>query len=143
MVQGLENCEFTISIIEDGTDAISLNDGEPFSYLMDDRENSVLFKFKLPAKEDVSFNLIAPLNDLLLIVANGKDAPNGDEDGASTDGYISLTKSELTSTEFRVMVEKTESSKTKFVHFTLIASTSGSNMRLDPGNPHYETLKEK
>lgn len=39
------------------------------------------------------------------------------------------------------MIKKTEDHHKKFVHFTLIASTHESNMRLDSGIPHYETLK--
>lgn len=62
---------------------------------MDDREKRIYFKFILPEKTGVSFNLIAPLNDLLLIVNNGKEKPNGDEHTASTDGYISFSKAEL------------------------------------------------
>lgn len=38
MVRGLDNSEFTITIIDEGTDSIPLNDGQPFSYLMDDKE---------------------------------------------------------------------------------------------------------
>lgn len=41
------------------------------------------------------------------------------------------------------MVKKSENAKDKFVHFTLIASTSETNLRLDPGIVHYETLKPK
>jgi hypothetical protein len=36
---------------------------------------------------------------------------------------------------------KTEDHMKKFVHFTLIASTNNTNMRLEPGIAHYETLK--
>jgi len=39
---------------------------------MDDSEKKIYFKFSLPEKTGVSFNLIAPLNDLRLIVNNGK-----------------------------------------------------------------------
>jgi len=45
---------------------------------MDEVEKRIYFKFSLPDKIGVSFNLIAPLNDLLLIVNNGKEKPNGD-----------------------------------------------------------------
>ncbi len=36
---------------------------------------------------------------------------------------------------------KREEYRKKYVHFTLIATTKESNLRLEPGNPHYETLK--
>jgi hypothetical protein len=81
----------------EGHESVELKDGEPFSYLMDDTEKKIYFKFQIPEKGPVSFNLIAPLNDLLLIVNNGKEKPNGDEHTASTDGYISYSKSELDS----------------------------------------------
>jgi hypothetical protein len=58
-------------------------------------------------KKGVGFNLIAPMGDLLLIVNNGRERPSGDEHTSSTDGYISFTKAELSSTEFRIMVQKT------------------------------------
>lgn len=43
MIEGLDNCEFALSIIEEGTGAIELKDGEPFSYLFDDKESSLAF----------------------------------------------------------------------------------------------------
>lgn len=103
---------------------------------MDDTEKKIYFKFSIPEKTGVSFNLIAPLNNLLLIVNNGKEKPDGDEHTASTDGYISFAKSELQSKEFRILVKKTPDAKRQAVHFTLIASTSGANLRLDPGVEH-------
>lgn len=60
---------------------------------MDDREKKIYFKFKIPQKTGVSFNLISPINDLMLVVNNGKEKPNGDEHTASSDGYISFSKS--------------------------------------------------
>lgn len=39
------------------------------------------------------------------------------------------------------MIKKTEDHAKKFVHFTLIASTNNTNMRLEAGIAHYETLK--
>ena len=38
---------------------------------------------------------------------------------------------------------KTEAAQTKYVHFSLIASTSQTHMRLEPAVPYYETLKTK
>ena len=43
---------------------------------MDDNENSLLFSFKLEQKEDVSFNLIAPLNEMTLTVFNKEKLDN-------------------------------------------------------------------
>jgi hypothetical protein len=62
---------------------------------------------------------------------------------ASTDGYISFTKNEVKELEFTILIKKTEDHSKKFVHFTLIASTKNSNMRLEPGIAHYETLKSE
>ncbi len=61
---------------------------------MDDQEQKVIFKFTLEKKEQVNFNLISPLNSLYLLVENSKKSPNPkDMDLASTDGYISISKS--------------------------------------------------
>lgn len=40
--------------------------------MMDDKESKIEFKFSIPEKTGVSFNLISPLNDLILVVNNGK-----------------------------------------------------------------------
>lgn len=69
-VVGLDNCEFTITMLQANQPYIQLKDTEPFVYLMDDNENELIFAFKLDKKEDVSFNLIAPLNQLTLEVFN-------------------------------------------------------------------------
>lgn len=70
--KGLENCLFTISALNDGEGAIDLYNNEPFAYLMDDHESSLIFRFSNPEKQEVSFNLIGPLNALLLVVKEGK-----------------------------------------------------------------------
>lgn len=36
-VLGLDSCEFTVTVIQEGSGSIQLKDGEPFLYLMDDR----------------------------------------------------------------------------------------------------------
>jgi hypothetical protein len=38
---------------------------------------------------------------------------------------------------------KKEGFSTKWIHFTLIASTKDGNMRLEPGVAHYENIKSK
>ena len=45
MVEGLANCEFTLTLLPSGTDTIALADGRPFSYLMGDREAELEFSF--------------------------------------------------------------------------------------------------
>lgn len=70
---------------------------------MDDNENELTFSFKLNRKQDVSFNLIAPLNELTLAVFNkdklGKEDSTKESTEAeiSMDGYVSYTKDELKS----------------------------------------------
>jgi hypothetical protein len=49
---------------------VEVFDSKPFTYLLDDAEKELVFKFKLPEKMDVNFNLIAPVNELNLIVYN-------------------------------------------------------------------------
>jgi hypothetical protein len=51
---------------------ILLEDGSPFSYTMDSHEDRVDFKVKLAEKSDVSFNLVAPLGSLKLLISNEK-----------------------------------------------------------------------
>ena len=104
----------------------------------------MIFKFKISEKHDVSFNLIAPLHELNLFVSNSDKKPDTDEaDLQSVDGYLFLEKKELESTTFTVLVQKTKHSTKKYVHFSIIASTNGANMRLEPSISHYETLKAK
>lgn len=62
LVRGLDNCEFTLTIIEEGTEYIELQDTKPFTYLFDDSEKEIIFTYKLEKKEDVNFNLIGPVN---------------------------------------------------------------------------------
>lgn len=70
-----------------------MKDGQSFTYLMDDQEDKVMFKFKIDKKQPVSFNLISPLNSLYLLVENGNKIPSTEDMNiASTDGYISFTK---------------------------------------------------
>jgi len=39
---------------------------------MDPEEDKVDFKLQLHEKKDVSFNLVAPLNDLLMVAGNSE-----------------------------------------------------------------------
>jgi len=48
----------------------------------------------------------------------------------SLDGSISIKKNKITSKQFIVIVKKLDPKKTKFVHFTLIASTKNTNIKL-------------
>ncbi len=59
------------------------------------------------------------------------------------DGYISFIKTEINELDFTVLIQKTDDHAKKFVHFTLIVSTNNTNMRLEPGIAHYETLKSE
>lgn len=49
---------------------MELHDSRPFTYLFDDGEKELVFKFTLTEKQQVNFNLIAPINELDLIVYN-------------------------------------------------------------------------
>lgn len=61
-VLGLNNAEFTITVIDEGTEYIQLEDTKPFTYLFDEAERELKFQFKLSKKEDLNFNLIGPVN---------------------------------------------------------------------------------
>lgn len=74
----LDNCEFTLRVIDGKTPFLELKDTQPFAYLFDDKESSLVFEFNMPEKEDVSFNLIGPVNELNLLVIN-EDAPAKDQ----------------------------------------------------------------
>ena len=80
----------TLTILDQNTKYVQLKDNVPFAYLFDDQETSLTFKFKVPKKEDVSFNLIAPNNQLNLLVLNQEDPKKSEIDKAdwASDGYI-------------------------------------------------------
>ena len=61
----------------------------------------------------------------------------------SSDGYIKFAKDEIEREAFTIMVTKNERYLDKYVHFTLIASTKETNMRLESGVAHYETIPSK
>jgi hypothetical protein len=73
-VEGLDSGEFTLTIIEEDDEFLPLTDGVPFSYTMDPMEDKISFKFVITEKKDVTFNLIAPLNNVLLKVTNSMGA---------------------------------------------------------------------
>lgn len=104
----------------------------PFTYLMDDKENFLFFTFRLDNKQDVSFNLIAPVNELVLNVVNKQKVTKQDQDSAevSSDGYIKFAKADINDLVFQIKVEKRAEYRNKYVHFTLIASTKEANLRL-------------
>jgi hypothetical protein len=63
------------------------------------------------------------MNELNLIINNGKDKPDDESTDLSSDGYIFYAKKDLDSLEFHIVVKKTDFSKNKAAHFTIIAST--------------------
>lgn len=94
-VEALDNTQFELTIISGSDKYITLDDGTPFSYTMDSKEERVDFKFKLKEKSDVSFNLVSPLNSLKLFVSNGKEDVDEDTSEQSTDGYILIQKGNI------------------------------------------------
>jgi hypothetical protein len=64
-----------VTIIEEEGEYPELKDGVPFTYLMDHNEEDVVFKFNLDQKEDLTFSLVAPLNELELYVFQGGKLP--------------------------------------------------------------------
>jgi hypothetical protein len=79
-------------------------------------------------KEDVSFNLIGPVNELNLLVLN-EDVPAKDQNKdwstaqLSSDGFIKFSQEDIKGLSFAIKVEKRAQFQNKFAHFTLIAST--------------------
>lgn len=47
LVEALDNCEFTLTLISADAEYIELKDSQPFTYLFDDAEKELYFKFKL------------------------------------------------------------------------------------------------
>jgi hypothetical protein len=94
----------------------------------------------------VTFNLVSGLNELEMFAFNQEDLKEdtlseAEHSEYSLEGYICYGKEDIESKEFIIKVQKREEYRKKYVHFSLIASTEGSNMRLEPGNAHYETIK--
>lgn len=104
MVNALDTCEFTLTLIDEGSEYIELHDSQPFAYLLDDSEKELTFKFKLKQKQDVHFNLIAPVDELSLSVYNHEEADEKTEGEISTDGYITFTKENIEGLAFIVKV---------------------------------------
>jgi len=46
-VIALDNCEFVLTVLDSHTPYIELKDTQPFSYLMDGKEKSVMFSIQL------------------------------------------------------------------------------------------------
>jgi hypothetical protein len=61
-------------VIDSNALFVSLQDTVPFTYLFDKEEKELTFQFKAPSKQDVSFNLIGPANQLSMLVLN-KEKP--------------------------------------------------------------------
>jgi hypothetical protein len=140
-VEGLDNGEFVLSFVEDEDEFIPLEDGLPFSYTMDSAENRIDFKFAIKEKTDVNFNLIAPLNTLKLIVANEeKNIPDEGSAEQSSEGYVLFEKDQINGLNFVISVVKANEDSDYFTHFTLVASTLGFSLRLEPTVNYYETL---
>lgn len=140
-VEGLDNGEFVLSFVEDEDEFIPLEEGLPISYTMDSAEKRIDFKFTLKQKSDVSFNLIAPLNTLKLIVTNEeKNVRDEGNTEQSSEGYILFEKDQIRGLDFVVSVVKANDNSDYFTHFTLVASTTGFNLRLEPTVNYYETL---
>ena len=81
-----------------------------FSYKMDPSETRVDFTLRIKEERDVSFNLVAPMNDVKLMVGNTKGELDEAEAEVSTDGYILIMKQDLQGKDFTVSVVKAKDS---------------------------------
>lgn len=61
----------------------------------------------------------------------------------SAEGYLSFPAKETKQDDFSILVRKREAYKDRMVHFTIIASSSGKEIRLETGVTHYETLPKE
>ena len=99
------------------------------------------FKFTAEHSGDVSFNLVAPLHSLELITKNSKKLPKDLSDAdISAEGFISYNNKDSKNKDFSILVRKKDGFENKNIHFTIIASTEGTAIRLETGITHYETL---
>ena len=90
---------------------------------------------------NVTFNLVAPFHSLDLFAVNEETLPiNLAEASKSTEGFLSFPSNTNINNDFSLIVVKRESYRNKSIHFTLIASTSDKEVRLETGITHYETL---
>lgn len=46
LVKGLDTCEFTLTLLPEDTELISLKDSQPFVYMLDKQEKVLKFRFK-------------------------------------------------------------------------------------------------
>ena len=101
-----------------------------------------MLTFHDKGKKQVGFNLIAPVNELTLSAWNEDDPKKiiKAEHRLSTEGYLLFKSEEVKNERFTIMVTKNPRYKGKYIHFTIIASTKESNMRLEAGSAHYETI---
>lgn len=68
--------------------------------------------FTRPSKVDVSFNLVAPLHSLDLIVENGKKISDDYESSQiSTEGFLEFKASDNKKDDFAIVVKKKDDSK--------------------------------
>lgn len=70
LIQALDNCEFTLSLINENTEFIKLEDSQPFAYQLNELEEEMKFTFDREIQADVTFNLVSPFHSLDLIVEN-------------------------------------------------------------------------
>ena len=109
MVKGLDSCQFTLTALDIKAPFVELKDTEPFTYLFDNEESSLIFEYKMKEKEDVSFNLVGPLNELNLYVLNEdksdkEEEPDWNSAELDSDGFIKYNKDDIKSLDFRIKV---------------------------------------
>ena len=69
---------------------------------------------------------MAPLHSLDLIVKNGKKLPKDVEDAEiSAEGFLMFPAKETKNDDFSILIRKRDAYKKKYVHFTIVASTTG------------------
>ena len=59
----------------------------------------------------------------------------------SSDGYVSFNSEDIDGLDFRIKVKKTEIVQGMISHFTILAPTEDSVVRLEPTIMHYEILE--
>ena len=104
-------------------------------------QHGLYFKFPIKEREDVHFNLIAPLNGFKMFIANSNEKPNTDDFNLQVStNHVTYDKKQVENLVFTILVTKADNSSED--SFTLIASTTNSIISIGRGEPHYDVLTE-
>lgn len=137
-MKSLELVKATIRI-DEKEGIFELEDGVPLTYSMG-KTKVVYFTFHIPSKKAVNFNLVAPLNSFMMMVANSKEQPDEEDlDLPSSSSFLKFEQDTLEGLFFTVLVKRITNKTNE--NFVLIASTKDSVITLDRAEPHEDIFE--